>query len=105
MIDMGPREPTPTDATAPADEAGGGVAPVLQRGESAESTSVAMQDTLLTPRFYTTDFDEMDRHGRHAGAARLGRSDRPHEGGRQPQALQERPRTGTRSTGTAWTRR
>ena len=25
-----------------------------------EATDVAMQDTLLTPRFYTTDFDEMD---------------------------------------------
>ncbi len=28
---------------------------------SEQATSVAMQDTLLTPRFYTTDFDEMDR--------------------------------------------
>ena len=28
---------------------------------SEEATTVAMQDTLLTPRFYTTDFDEMDR--------------------------------------------
>jgi len=25
-----------------------------------EATSIAMQDTLLTPRFYTTDFDELD---------------------------------------------
>ena len=27
---------------------------------SEEATQVAMQNTLLTPRFYTTDFDEMD---------------------------------------------
>lgn len=28
--------------------------------DSASATQVAMQDTLLTPRFYTTDFDELD---------------------------------------------
>jgi len=27
---------------------------------SEEATDIAMQNTLLTPRFYTTDFDEMD---------------------------------------------
>ena len=33
-----------------------------ERGlSSKEATTVAMQDTLLTPRFYTTDFDEMDK--------------------------------------------
>ncbi|EPX75996.1 magnesium-protoporphyrin IX monomethyl ester (oxidative) cyclase [Salipiger mucosus] len=28
--------------------------------DSAAATAVAMQNTLLTPRFYTTDFDELD---------------------------------------------
>ncbi len=30
------------------------------RFDSAQATAVAMQNTLLTPRFYTTDFDELD---------------------------------------------
>ena len=28
---------------------------------SEQATAIAMQDTLLTPRFYTTNFDELDR--------------------------------------------
>ena len=28
--------------------------------DSKAATEVAMQNTLLTPRFYTTDFDELD---------------------------------------------
>ena len=30
-------------------------------GRSAESTALAQQDTVLSPRFYTTDFEAMDR--------------------------------------------
>ena len=30
------------------------------RFDSKAATEVAMQNTLLTPRFYTTDFDELD---------------------------------------------
>ncbi len=29
--------------------------------DTEEATRVARQDTMLTPRFYTTDFDELDR--------------------------------------------
>ena len=37
--------------------AAGNYAPVV---DSKTATDVAMQNTLLTPRFYTTDFDELD---------------------------------------------
>ena len=39
------------------------ISEIARRGAAQsdeEATSIAMQDTLLTPRFYTTDFNELD---------------------------------------------
>ena len=33
----------------------------MRHNVSIEATRVAQQDTLLSPRFYTTDFDELDK--------------------------------------------
>ena len=33
---------------------------VQERMDSDKATSMAMEETLLSPRFYTTDFEEMD---------------------------------------------
>lgn len=41
-------------------EEGLAIAEEMSKFDSDDATAVAMQDTLLTPRFYTTDFDELD---------------------------------------------
>jgi magnesium-protoporphyrin IX monomethyl ester (oxidative) cyclase len=38
-----------------------GISPPRGAVETAEATKIAQQNTMLTPRFYTTDFDELDR--------------------------------------------
>ncbi|MEM6661434.1 MAG: magnesium-protoporphyrin IX monomethyl ester (oxidative) cyclase [Pseudomonadota bacterium] len=41
-------------------EEGLAIAEEMAKFDSDDATAVAMQDTLLTPRFYTTDFNELD---------------------------------------------
>jgi hypothetical protein len=57
--------------------------------DSESATAVAMQNTLLTPRFYTTDFDELDAIDVDPGARGLGQADRRDEGRPQQGPFQE----------------
>ncbi len=41
-------------------EEGLAIAEEMAKFDSADATALALQDTILTPRFYTTDFDELD---------------------------------------------
>ena len=45
-------------------------------GALNETTKTAQQDTFLSPRFYTTDFDELDRTDVTPGSRRMGRAPR-----------------------------
>ena len=68
-----------------------------------ETTEMATETTMLAPRFYTTDFDEMDRIDvtpvREEWDALIAqmKSD-------PNRSTSRRPPSGTRSTGTAWSR-
>jgi hypothetical protein len=70
--------------------------------DSESATAVAMQDTLLTPRFYTTDFDELDAID--VTPVREDWDADRRDGGRPEQGpFQARTRIGTMSTGPGWT--
>ncbi len=43
--------------------------PAQRKVELNDTTRSALVSTMLTPRFYTTDFDEMDRINVEPGAA------------------------------------
>ncbi len=48
----------------------------LRNGKSLEGTRLAQESTVLSPRFYTTDFEELDKTDVSAGARAMGRADR-----------------------------
>lgn len=62
---MNVQNPQPSGATHTADAVTAEESIAIQEAQAKfdtpDATAVAMQNTLLTPRFYTTDFDEMDR--------------------------------------------
>ena len=66
----------------------------MRHGVSLEATRVAQENTVLSPRFYTTDFDELDRTDVSSRARAMGRADR--RDARRPQQAALRAQRGVR---------
>ena len=51
------------------------ISPIATDKQVSETTKMALTETVLSPRFYTTDFDAMDKMDISAVQGRVGRAD------------------------------